>query len=224
MIIRYAAVVGAASGTLGAITFSNRRGNAIVSTKSTPNNQATQAQMDHRIAMARAAKGWAAQTPSAMFNWKLFAAKNVRQNRLGVTRQLSAYQFYIKENVLRAQIGATLHTIPPTLGQRGIGQFAGLIFYVGGPYQLVLNSPTSDPDGWYAIYGARSGRTVSFGKKYPRLVYAEHVTDSFNVDLYTPWTDIFGPMPSGEIYWLAVRYLGDNSIASAPASLTQIVF
>jgi hypothetical protein len=189
-----------------------------------PRNQATQAQLDHRIAMAAAAKGWSAQSTSAMFNWKLFAARNVRQNRLGVTRQLTAYQFYIKENTLRAQIGATLRTTPPTGGQRGVGSLSNLIFYVGGPYTLDMASPTSDPNGWYAIYGARSGRTVSFGKKYPRLVYAEHITGTLSIDLYTPWTDIFGPMPSGEIYWISFRYLGDNSIASAPASLTQMVF
>ena len=224
MIIRYGAVVGAASGTVGAITFSNRRGNTIVSTKSQPRDQATQAQLEHRVALAKAAKAWVTITPGAMFNWKLFAARNVRQNRLGVSRQLTAYQFYIKENTLRAQIGATLRTVPPTGGQLGVGSFAGLIFYQGGPYQLDLYSPTQDPNGWYAIYGARSGRTVSFGKKFPRLVYAEHVTGSLSVDLYLEWTNIFGVMASTEIYWLGFRYLGDNSLASAPASLTQMVF
>ena len=224
MIVRYGAIVGAASGTVGAITFYNRRGNAIVGTKPMPCNRKNGAQLDHQCAMAAAAKGWAAQTPSSMFNWRLFAIRNVRQNRLGVTRQLTAYQFYIKENTLRAQIGATLHTLPPTGGQQGIGSFSSLVFYQGGPYSLELTAPTNDPNGWYAIYGARSSRTSTMGKKYPRLVYAEHVTTTLSVDLYIPWTAIFGTMPTSEIYWLAIRYLGDHSLASAPASLTQMVF
>jgi len=62
------------------------------------------------------------------------------------------------------------------------------------------------------------------GKKYPRLVHAEHVTTTLSVDLYIPWTAIFGTMPTSEIYWLGIRYLGDNSLTSAPASLTQMVF
>jgi hypothetical protein len=209
---------------MGAVTFSNRKGNAVASMKSSPLDRKTESQVEHQAALALAAKAWANLSYGAQFNWKLFAAKNVRQNRLGVTRQLSPYQFYLKENVLRAQIGATLRTNPPTKGQQGVGSFSSLLFSYGGPYALDLYSPLNDPDGWFVIYGSHGGKTNAIGKRYPRLVHAEHVTDSLSVDLYTPWTDILGPMFSGELYWLAWRYLGDSSLASIPASLTQSVF
>ena len=224
MLVRYGAIIGAASGTMGAVTFSNRKGNAVAAMKSSPLNRKTESQLEHQAAMSRAAKAWANLSFGAQFNWKLFAAKNVRKNRLGVTRQLSPYQFYLKENVLRAQIGAPLRSNPPTKGQQGVGSFAGLIFYFGGPYALEVYSPANDPNGYFAIYGAHGGKTNAIGKCYPRLIHAEHVTGALAVDLYTPWTDILGPMFSGEMYWLAWRYLGDSSLASIPASLTQSVF
>jgi hypothetical protein len=224
MIVKYGAVVSSASGTLGGVTFSNRRGNPIASAKCRPCDRKTSAQVAHQLAMATAAKGWAALTAGYQFNWKLFAAKNVRQNRLGVSRQLSAYQFYLKENVLRAQVGAPLRLSPPPNGQRGIGSLDNLIFYTGGPYTLQMTPPSQDPTGYYAIYGARSSRSTCMGKKFPRLIAGIQVSGSLDVDLFTPWCAALGEMFSTEIYWLQIRYLGTFSLASAPASLTQMVF
>lgn len=224
MLVRYGAIIGAASGTMGAVTFSNRKGNAVAAMKSSPIDRQTAAQLDHQAAMSTAAKAWANLSFANQFNWKLFAARNVRQNRLGVTRQLSPYQFFLKENVLRAQVGAPLRTSPPPKGQSGVGSFNSLVFYDGGGYFLDISTPANDPDGYFVVYGAHGGKTNAIGKRYPRVVYSEHVNNGMNANLYTTWTDVLGPMFSGELYWIAWRYLGDYSIASAPASLTQTVF
>jgi len=224
MIIRYGAMIAQASGTLAGVTFSNRRGNAIAAAKSHPCDRKSEAQIAHQAAMAAAAQGWAALSGFQRFNWKLYAAQHVRQNRLGVSRRLSAFQFYLKENILRAQCGIPLRTNPPPSGQSGIGSLDGLIFYAGGPYEIALTAPANDPTGYYAFSCARSTRTLNMGKIFPRFIASYYAAPSIDVDVYTPFVEALGEPPSGEIYWLQIRYLGSFSLASPPATVTQMVF
>jgi len=224
MIVRYGALVAQASGTLSGVTFSNRRGNAIAAAKSMPCNRKTSAQIQHQAAMSAAAAGWQALSGTERFNWKLYAAQHPRQNRLGVSRRLSAFQFYLMENVLRAQIGIALRTSPPPLGQHGIGSLDGLLFSTGGPYEIAMTAPATDPTGYYVFSCARSSRTLSMGKVFPRFIAAYYADPSIDEDLYTPFLAALGEPSSGEIYWIQIRFLGTFSLASPAASLTQSVF
>lgn len=224
MIIRYGAIVSQASGTLAGITFSNRTGNAVAAAKSRPCDRKSEAQVAHQAAMSAAAKAWYALTPGQRFNWKLYAAQHVRQNRLGVSRRLSAFQFWLKENILLAQCGITLRTNPPPKGQSGIGSLDALLFSAGGPFQVALTAPTNDPTGYYILYCARSTRTMSMGKRFPRFISAHYADPSIDVDIHDAFVAALGEPVSTEIYWLQIRYVGSFSLASPPASLTQSVF
>jgi hypothetical protein len=223
MIVKMGAVVSQASGSIGGLTFANRKGSPVCQLKGRQCDKKTDAQITHQAAHAATARAWQNLSGGARFQWHLYALKNTRLNRLGVQRKMTGYQFYMKENCLLRQIGGTPRTTPPLKGQCGAGYPAVTIFYAGGPYTLEMSPPATDTTGWYAIYGARPHKTVNTGRLFPRLVHAEYVSGYTVFDLFTPWTDIFGLMASSELYWLGIRYIGSNSLTSALLSYTQVV-
>jgi hypothetical protein len=223
MIVKMGAVVSQASGSIGGITFSNRKGSPVCSLKGRQCDKKTDAQITHQAAHANTARAWQDLSGASRFQWNLYALKHTRLNRLGVQRKMTGYQFFMKENTLLAQIGGTLRQTPPLQGQCGAGYPAVTIFYTGGPYTLEMSPPATDTTGWYAIYGARPCKTVNTGRLFPRLVHAEYVSGYTAFDLYAPWLAVFGEMASSELYWLAMRYVGSNSLASALLSYTQVV-
>ena len=223
MIVRLGGMITQASGSLGAIQFASGRATPVVKMRRRSSTQHTPDQLDHQAAHATAAAAWNAITDAQKFAWKLYALKQVRNNRLGMSRQLTAFQLFVQQNTLRAQIGATLRTNPPRLGMSGIGIPAFIGFTSGGSYRIYMISPTTDPDGWYVIYGHRPVSTTHTGRVFKHVVYAAAVEDSMDVDISATWAAKMGPMTASERYWIAIRYLGDNSLASAPLSLTGTV-
>jgi hypothetical protein len=223
MIVRYGTLIAQASGALGGIVLSNRRGQPTASLRPHRVARNTAPQVTQQAAAATAAHGYQNLSTASKIAWALYAAKTPRQSRLGVARKLSPFQCYVAQNTLRANIGAALRTTPPTKGMSGPGYPTSVAFSAGGPYTLELLSPSTDPTGYYVVYGHRPCSTLRIGRQFRRLVYSEHVNAAMSVDLEPYWTAIFGTMASGELYWLAVRYLGDNSLASALWQFTGTV-
>ena len=223
MIVRLGLIVTQASGSVGAVQFASGRAAPTVRMRPTRAAQQTPDQTAHQAAHATAAAAWSALTAAQQFAWKLYALKQVRRNRLGVVRNLTAFQLFVQQNTLRLEIGAPLFSAPPQLGGSGVGTPAFIVFTAGGTYQLTMLCPDSDPTGYYAIYGHRPHSTLRIGRLFKHLIYSAAVDTSMDVDLSPYWTAKMGPMASGEKYWLSARYLGDHSLMSAPLSLTGTV-
>jgi len=223
VIVRLGGMITQASGSLGAIQFASGRATPVVKMRRRSSTQQTPDQLEHQAAHAAAAAAWTSLIDAHKFAWKLYAIKQVRNNRLGMSRQLTAFQLFVQQNTLRAQIGATLRTNPPKLGMSGIGVPAYIGFVAGGAYTIYMLSPTTDPHGWYVIYGHRPVSTTHTGRVFKHVVYSAAVEHSMNVDISAEWAAKMGPMDASEKYWIAIRYLGDNSLASAPLTLTGTV-
>jgi hypothetical protein len=223
MIVRLGGMISQASGTLGALQFTSGRTAPTVKMRRVSSNQSTPDQLDHQAAHATAAAAWNALTDAHKFAWKLYALKQVRQNRLGVARQLTPFQLFMGQNTLRAQVGAPLRTGPPKYGMTGVGTPAFIGFTSGGSYRVYMIAPSTDTVGYYVIYGHRPVSTTHTGRVFKHVVYSGACTTSIDVDISATWDAKLGPMASTEKYWIAVRYLGDNSLASAPIALTGTV-
>lgn len=223
VIAKLGGIVTQASGSIGGVTFANKRGVTVISAKQHVPTTASAAQTQHKAAFSRAAAAWAELTTAQRLAWGLYALSHPRQNRLGVARKLTPYQFWLLENTLRAQAGIPLRTNPPRLGQSGVGSFDNLSFTAGGPYTLAMTAPATDASGYYVIYGARSTRNLSMGKRYMRFVGAYPAAPSIDQDLQPDWDPIMGTILSGEVITVAIRYLGNSSLASPTTTLTLTV-
>jgi len=223
MICTFGAVISAASGTVGGVTFARVKGAPVIRTVQTGRNQSTPDQMAQRAAHAAAINAWNGLAAVYKLAWGMYAMRNPRQNRLGVWRRLTGFQFFLKEATIRIRHGIGSPGSPPNLGQQGIGQPTGLVFYAGGPYEISINSPTGDPHGYYLFAGHRPMSAVSYKKTYYHVLPACYIEHAATFDIQADWDAKMGAMEAGELFIVQVRYVGLNSLISAAATYRSTV-
>jgi hypothetical protein len=223
MLITYGAIVSGASGKLAGVTFARMKGAPIIRAAGRYHNQSTPDQIAQRQAHSAAITAWRALPAYTQLAWNVYALKNQRQNRLGVWRRLTGFQFYLQEATPRIRAGLGLTGSPPNRGQQGIGTPTGLVFWQGGPYEISFNAPTADPHGYYLFTGHRPMSTISYKKPYYHVLPAQYIEHTATFDLQSDWADKMGDMQAGELFIVLVRYAGNNSLISAAATYRSTV-
>lgn len=218
LLVKYGAIITQASGALGAVTFANRAGTPIARVRGRRCQQSTPDQLSQHSVYMRAIQAWRSLSALVQLAWSIYAAKNQRRNRLGTWRRLTPFQCYMAQAMLRLKAGLSAPTNPPTYGQQGIGTPWEISFYDGGPYTFAFACPTIDPNGYYLLDGHRPLSKSAYKKPYFHALPAQRFVGSNTVDLYTPWVALMGDMEVGELFVIKIRYLGDKSLCSAPAT------
>lgn len=113
-LIKFSAVVGAASGTSGGTTFSRNRGGSYVRTWAKGVNPRTPSQTAQRLKLAGVANSWRGLTQVERNAWKDAARLSDRKvtNRLGEARQLTGSQYFTKVNLIALSAGADELLLP----------------------------------------------------------------------------------------------------------------
>lgn len=224
MIIRHGTLVAQASGSLGSTTFSNRAGVAICSQRPRRPNSQTPEQAAQRVAHTSAIQAWRDLTSAQRWAWNLYALRNPRLNRLNVSRRLTGFQFYMHEAVARLSAGLAAPGAPPRYGQLAIGSVSALYFDDTPLYYFEATTPTLDPHGAYLFAIHRPHSSKATKKPYWHSLPAYAVEDSAALDLSAAVIAKVGAFSPTELYMLSCRYAGNNSLVSAPATLTATVY
>jgi hypothetical protein len=114
-LVKYGPVVGVASGSVGAVTYSHNRGGAYIRSLAIPTNPNTAAQTLTRNRLSGLSQGWKLITPGQRSAWGALATSLPQVNALGDTFTLSGQQLYIGYNQFRLYAGLTIQSDAPAL-------------------------------------------------------------------------------------------------------------
>ena len=129
----------AISGRLGGIEFAMAREGIVVKRRKPPRPFDSVKQIEAATVFARRVSDWHQMTPEAMLQWTAFANTHPVRNRLGETRYLSGYNWFLKgmdsEDGILLPYGIT----PPLTNLQAI-------VYEDGPYTFLMVFPAGCED------------------------------------------------------------------------------
>ena len=114
-LVKYGPVVGVASGSVGAVTYSHNRAGAYIRSLAIPTNPNTAAQTVTRNRLSGLSQGWKTLTQSQRLTWAALATSIPQVNALGDTFTLSGQQLYIGYNQFKLYAGQAIVSDAPTL-------------------------------------------------------------------------------------------------------------
>lgn len=115
-------LAGAISGDVGGICFSNPAGSMVVRKKRRQNSLSSRTNSLNQSNMMIITNGWRSLSEENKKTWRNEAQNLTFSNRLGISRQLSGYQYFMKYNLIRSRVLAGFATIPiasPEVGNSG---------------------------------------------------------------------------------------------------------
>lgn len=137
-IARTSSLIGAISGSVGAVTFANTRQGLVVKQRPQKINQRTDRQLHARAAFLRTVKHWRQLPHTARMQYANVAANTPHTNRLGVTSRLSPFQFFLHKQVMTAFWGYPYWTGPPPAAHVLTVDASTFTFTQGGPFTILL--------------------------------------------------------------------------------------
>jgi hypothetical protein len=142
-LIRFGSVIQAASGRLGGICFSRQGGTPIVRTQPLQRAHDSAAAVTTRAVWARAHRLWLKLSDADLLSWQNAARQLPSPNRLGLSRQISAYNAYMASAVPALLAGDT--PVPTAAASAALVQPGNLVVEIwpGGPANV------THPDGTF---------------------------------------------------------------------------
>lgn len=114
MIARTSALVGAASGSIGSVTFKNARSGLVIAKRPSKVNRRSERQLTHRSRFQRVTQAWRETSAAQRIAWTRLATTLPHKNSLGISRPLTGYQLYLKFNLHIALVTNAIFPRPPT--------------------------------------------------------------------------------------------------------------
>lgn len=206
--MRTGAIIGAISGDVGGVCFSNPSGSKIVRKKRTAS--------PHRLAFENKAltpmtvytQSWKILTESAKKAWRIAAAQRNVTNRLGVSRQISGYQLFVQWSSNQSGITVSSNILPPT-GEifQNLSNLA-ITSSVAVGIKFTFDDSMSPGFRIFSTYLGNPMRSTvpKFQRDWRRVLST--FTSTLEYDLTTDWSNIW-PLPVlGQV--VAVRIFPTN--------------
>ena len=159
-LIRTGVGIAAISGKVGGVVFAQTR-NGIVARglgKTTRNTSARALERNTRYAYARF--GWGAKTDEERQAWRTAAGQIHFPNRLGLMRNISGYQLFMKLALLSSFPRDFSQLIPPIMTLSEPLENPGLSIEVGGVYEWTYDNVFPDIGPFGYTYAARPFTTA----------------------------------------------------------------
>jgi len=98
------AILSAASGSVGGLTFSHNKGGSYCRARAVPTNRRSTAQERMRAILGSLANRWATLTVNQRASWAAYADNVLMVNPLGASRKISALAQFIRSNAIRLRV------------------------------------------------------------------------------------------------------------------------
>ena len=153
------------SGRVGPVVYVKSRYGQVVRPFVPPRNPQSPRQQLNRGNFARISSRWRSLTPDRQAAWAIAAVDSYTVSRLGVRTPLNGYNYFVRINNARANLGLSLFDLPPAVPTFDANPVAELaITNIRGAITLKLRVP-SPPAQYTLVQGAAP---VSTGVRFIR--------------------------------------------------------
>jgi hypothetical protein len=188
-----------------------------------PRNPQTPDQQEMRSNFGRVSRRWRALTPEQRTAWRIASADSYTISRLGRQVGLNAYNYFIRINFSRAELGLSEFDLPPAVPGFGLNPVGELeITNTGGIVTLKLWVPAMPNAERTLVQGAAPcSAGVSCVQHFPFLGFLPAPVDGWSdiTSLYVAW---YGVPPAGKAVWIRTRQ-HTNGWTDLPKQTSAIV-
>lgn len=226
MKLKLGPLVGQASGSIGATTFSHNRGGPYTRLRAIPSNPQTVYQQAVRNRLQTTSSAWRSLTEAQRDAWSAWAAANPIVDRLGDTRILAGNPAYSSLNVRRLQIGLASVATPPTVAMpNGLTTLTLTADIGAGNYELIY---TPTPAGAAQSIWVRAcklpGASINYVKNRLRVTQISAAAQASPLDVQAGIETQFGASLVGEKVVVFIHVLDRNTgLLSLPLRAEAIV-
>jgi hypothetical protein len=216
-LVRFGSVVQAASGALGAVTFSRHAGASIVRTRPIFKPHQSAAVLANQAVFAQARAAWRALSTEDRLTWIRAAPQFPETNRLGFSRPLPAFTIFMRLAIRNILLGFTPPTYPYAFGNADLGHEVSIEIFPGGPANLI-NPPPHIVQG--PRHTTKAQRLFSTHPGLPGqlwLTISHEEPDRYSLNLWTPLIAAFGTPQRLEWY----RFEVTQWLTGWPRSITS---
>lgn len=226
-IFKTGAIIGAISGTVGGVNFANPRGSKVVRRARRASANKTQPQMLIQARMATLISLWRRKPIEEQDAWRAAASQNPYPNRLGQSRQISGFQFFLKENMpfepnIIAGIAEEKKPLPPTSVSTQV--IATTTFTSTVTSGIVVTFTDLQSPGGYGggFFGRLLYRTtpIKFTNTYRSIGIASRAGNG-TINLSTIWQTVFTLPVLGQ--FIAIQFKPDQNKFRRGAWTTVII-
>lgn len=227
-LIKYSAVVGAASGKVGGVVLSSNGNGAYVKGYVKPVNPNTSKQQVVREQFGALTTSWRALTDAQRQRWSDAAPQFPYQNRLGDSKIYSGFQLFVKLNAFgTVTLDEPILVIPPTpatFTQTSI-EAGAIVFDLGVPTSMsIIMSAIGTADESFVIHATPplSAGIRNVPDSWFRLIEVKvDASAGLVLDILSAYQDVFGDPQEGDS--VAVRLVLANRPKRLKANNGQII-
>lgn len=222
-IFRAGAVVAAISGTVGGQVFvQSAKGNVI---RSTPNqvNQRTPRQLLQRASLSRWLVAWRTLTSAQRLSWNAAARVRNFPNRLGVDRQISGFNLYVKLNIVYQNAGLALLTTPTLMETTLMTPIGALTYTNAPPFYFTLSTPAADTTNTRITSAQFRPNAAALPLNNRWVTTAPDYYGPTGIAWIRTNLGGFGYIPAGAQLWIQYQAIAPNKLPSPPQLATITV-
>lgn len=222
-IARAGPLVQAISGSLGSLTFSNARASLVVRPRPMKVNQLSKYQIAQRGKYSFVVSAWKTLSDLQKQGWRNLARLTPTVNALGQRRPLSAFQLFVKLNLLTPDPFSNLISDPP------------LSINTKPPYSIIWQPHENGPYFFHAYLAPHypSSRLNLYGS-HAFLTHEQKFKSNFRFlgslqpypviyDLKEIWSSKLGALKEDEVCSLKVSHVTENKMPSPTLIATSVV-
>lgn len=205
--IKYGPLIGQASGSVGATTFSHNRFGSYTRNRSIPTQPNSGPQLLRRAALSTISAAWALRSVSERLAWKIWAQNNPMTDKLGDKRILTGHMAYVQLNSRLLLIAVAAVDTPPVVPTPTALTAASIIVSVAANTAAITFAPTPlGADARVFVTACKTPTaTINYTKNLMRYIAVSAAAQT------TPYTianvgTLLGSLTVGEnsIFWLHV--------------------
>jgi hypothetical protein len=206
--------VASVSGSVGGTVFSRNKGGAYMRNRAVPVTSQSEKALKYKSALAAIAASWRSVSAANRASWASYAASTPYTNRLGMSKQLSALNHFVKLNTRLLVAGDTGITTPPVGGAPSGVTVSGFVVDANlteDSEVAFATSPIAATERlWIRAAKVNSSSILNVENLLTELIItAKAVTTP--VDLQAALIAAFGTIQAGSDYILEVRVLDTST-------------
>lgn len=191
--MRTGAIVGAISGDVSGISFSNNRGSLVVRKKRRQTQLTRTTSRFNQSTMMLIRNAWAELSADNKEAWRSAAILLNFSNRLGIKRQISGYQYFMKYNRFKLLVAGGVSLLPfvsPSVGVSGVPTVTSTI---ANGIRIQFLDENVPPALEINVYGRNLFRDTAIKFSNART-FVSHFSPGIPADFFinTEWDNILG--------------------------------
>lgn len=220
-IVKLGPIVSGISGKVGTVVFANAKHALVLRPTPVTRRKSSGFLLASQNFMSRIRRRWATLTDEQQNTWRTAAATLSSTNRIGQTRPMSGFQYFVMTNKTADPELLTIFLFPQNLQDEDFAINPAATFSASGAYTVQMDNPFITTFLRMHAYGWPFWRTTK-SKDVPRLVYLASFSsdaDPVTFNVRTAWIEHFGALQEGQQYAIGIK----SQFTSSPFAPTTVL-